>query len=292
MAVATISRRQQAGLRRPRRGDSTILEALAILERRLREPGECLASPGQVRAFLMLHLAELEHEAFVVMFLDAQNRLIEAREMFRGTLTQTSVFPREIVRAAIGANAAAVIFAHNHPSGCAEPSNADELLTRGLKAALGLTGWQGGAAILAAGVCFEAWLAQRGGEGNQEERSMLAQVRGFLERHGEGRFTDWGRPVAKDDHAPRVQNRAGWRRRVEGESTLPDEATTEYLVYPQVFKEEVCKGFNATAVAKLLAARRYLKAEPNGGKLAPKFKPPGESHQRMYHVLPSIFEVE
>jgi putative DNA primase/helicase len=157
---------------------------------------------------------------------------------------------------------------------------------------MGITGWQGGAAILAAGACFESWLSQRGGEGNQEERAMLAQVRGFLARHGEGRFTDWARPVAKDDHAPRVQNRAGWRRRVEGESSLPDEATTEYLVYPEVFREEVCKGFNATAVAKLLAARGYLKTEPGGAKLAPKFKPPGESHQRMYHVLPSLFEAE
>lgn len=164
---------------------------------------------------------------------------------------------------------------------------AGELATK-----IGLTGWKAGAAIVAAGACFESWLSQRGGEGNQEERAMLAQVRGFLERHGEGRFTDWGRPVAKDDHAPRVQNRAGWRRRVEGESSLPDEATTEYLVYPEVFREEVCKGFNASAVAKLLAARGYLKTEPNGGKLSPKFKPPGESHQRMYHVLPSIFEAE
>lgn len=164
---------------------------------------------------------------------------------------------------------------------------AGELATK-----MGITGWKGGAAILAAGACFESWLSQRGGEGNQEERAMLAQVRGFLERHGEGRFTDWGRSVAKDDHAPRVQNRAGWRRRVEGKSSLPDEATTEYLVYPTVFKEEVCKGFNASAVAKLLAVRGYLKTEPSGGKLAPKFKPPGESHQRMYHVLPSIFEAE
>ena len=131
MAVATITRR-------PRRGDATILEALAILERRLREPGECLSSPGQVRAYLMLHLAELEHEAFMVLFLDAQHRLIEARELFRGTLTQTSVYPREVVRAALAANAAAVIFAHNHPSGCADPSAADEMLTRSLRQALAL----------------------------------------------------------------------------------------------------------------------------------------------------------
>jgi uncharacterized protein (DUF927 family) len=164
---------------------------------------------------------------------------------------------------------------------------AGELATK-----MGITGWQGGAAIVAAGRCFEAWLANRGGEGNQEERAMLAQVRGFLERHGEGRFTDWSRPVSKDNHASRTQNRAGWRRSVEGESTVPDEAIMEYLIYPTVFKEEVCKGFSASAVAKLLAARGYLKTEPNGGKLAPKFKPPGESHQRMYHVLPSIFEGE
>lgn len=124
---------------RPRRkGDATILKAMAILERRLREPGACLGSPGQVRAYLMMHLAELEHEAFFVLFLDAQNRLIEARELFRGTLTQTSVYPREVVRAALAANAGAVVFAHNHPSGAGEPSNADELLTQALKQALAL----------------------------------------------------------------------------------------------------------------------------------------------------------
>ena len=70
--------------------------------------------------------------------LDAQHRLIAAEEMFRGTLTQTSVYPREVVKAALGHNAAAVIFAHNHPSGMAEPSRADELLTQALKQALSL----------------------------------------------------------------------------------------------------------------------------------------------------------
>lgn len=134
MAAATVTQTT-----RPRRkGDATILRAMTILRERLREPGEVMASPGQVRAFLMLHLAELEHETFMVLFLDAQHRLIEARELFRGTLTQTSVYPREVVRAALAANAAAVIFAHNHPSGCAEPSNADEMLTRTLKQALAL----------------------------------------------------------------------------------------------------------------------------------------------------------
>ena len=124
---------------RPRRaGDAVVLRAMAILERRLREPGEALASPGQVRAFLMLHLAELEYEAFVALFLDAQNRLIEYRELFRGTLTQTSVYPREVVKTALRLNAGAAIFAHNHPSGLSEPSRADEVLTGSLKSALAL----------------------------------------------------------------------------------------------------------------------------------------------------------
>lgn len=121
-----------------RRGDATILEALAILERRLREPGECLASPGQVRAYLMLHLAELEHESFVGIFLDARNRLIGTVELSRGSLTQSPVYPREAVKVALRLNAAAVIFAHNHPSGCAEPSKADEMLTRTLRDTLAL----------------------------------------------------------------------------------------------------------------------------------------------------------
>jgi DNA repair protein RadC len=75
---------------------------------------------------------------FVGLFLDSQHRLISADELFQGTLAQTSVYPREIVKAALGHNAAAVIFAHNHPSGVAEPSRADELLTQSLKAALAL----------------------------------------------------------------------------------------------------------------------------------------------------------
>src|SRR6185369_4803174 len=75
---------------------------------------------------------------FVVIFLDAQHRVIAAEEMFRGTLTQTSVYPREVVKGALGRNAAAVILAHNHPSGVAQPSQADELLTRNLKETLAL----------------------------------------------------------------------------------------------------------------------------------------------------------
>lgn len=97
-----------------------------------------LSSPGKVREFLTLTLAPLEHEVFLALFLDAQNRLLATEELFRGTLTQTSVYPREVVKRALQINAAAIIFAHNHPSGIAEPSRADELLTSSLKQALAL----------------------------------------------------------------------------------------------------------------------------------------------------------
>ena len=97
-----------------------------------------LDSPQSVRDYLRLGLSNRPYEAFVVMFLDAQNRVIIAEELFRGTLTQTSVYPRETVRAALRHNAAAVIVAHNHPSGVAEPSQADRLLTTTLRRALEL----------------------------------------------------------------------------------------------------------------------------------------------------------
>jgi len=100
--------------------------------------GSALTSPGTVRDYLRLALAAREHEVFVCLWLDAQHRVISCDEVFRGTLSQTSVYPREIVKAALGRNAAAVIFAHNHPSGVAQPSQADELLTRQLKEALSL----------------------------------------------------------------------------------------------------------------------------------------------------------
>jgi len=97
-----------------------------------------LTSPGAVRDYLRLAIASREHEVFVCLWLDAQHRVIACEESFRGTLTQTSVYPREIVKAGLKANAAAVIFAHNHPSGVAQPSQADELLTRNLKESLAL----------------------------------------------------------------------------------------------------------------------------------------------------------
>ena len=117
--------------------DQLIAEALAILGRRMRATDQ-LSSPGAVRDYLRLLLANREHEVFVVVFLDAQHRVLQCEELFRGTLTQTSVYPREVVKAVLLANAASVIFAHNHPSGLSEPSRADELLTRELKTALAL----------------------------------------------------------------------------------------------------------------------------------------------------------
>lgn len=115
-----------------------IYDALRILENRIRNSGECLSSPEQVRTFLKLQMAGLDREVFSVLWLDAQHGLIAFEELFSGTLTQTSVYPREIVKRALHWNAGSVIFAHNHPSGSAEPSSADETLTCHLKDALAL----------------------------------------------------------------------------------------------------------------------------------------------------------
>ncbi|HSW18883.1 MAG TPA: DNA repair protein RadC [Ramlibacter sp.] len=99
---------------------------------------EVFGSPDAVKNYLQLYLARKPHEVFAVLFLDAQHRLIALEELFRGTLTQTSVYPREVVLRALGHQAAAVVLAHNHPSGSVEPSRADEALTHALRAALAL----------------------------------------------------------------------------------------------------------------------------------------------------------
>jgi len=118
------------------------LKAMVELTRRVLQEEitakDVLTSPDAVRDYLRLSLSALPHEAFMALFLDSQHRLVAAEELFRGTLAQTSVYPREVVKAALACNAAAVIFAHNHPSGVAEPSRADELLTMALKQALAL----------------------------------------------------------------------------------------------------------------------------------------------------------
>lgn len=115
--------------------------ARELLLRDLREQmrhGPVMDSPQVLRDWLRLHCASLQHEVFLVLYLDVQCRLIEAEELFRGTLTQASVYPREVVKSALARNAAALAIAHNHPSGETEPSRADELLTQTLKSALSL----------------------------------------------------------------------------------------------------------------------------------------------------------
>lgn len=115
-----------------------IFAALRVIETRLASPGESLTSPDKVKQYLSIRLGERSYESFMVLFLDVKNRLIETVELFRGTLTQTSVYPREVVKEALLRNAAGVILAHNHPSGEPEPSAADRALTHALKAALAL----------------------------------------------------------------------------------------------------------------------------------------------------------
>jgi DNA repair protein RadC len=125
-------------------GPAKRAEVVAVLElarrslKRQLHDGPVFDSPQRVREYLQLTLGALDHEVFAVLYLDAQHRLIVYRELFRGTLTQTSVYPREVVKHALGCHAAAVVLAHNHPSGLAEPSRADEVLTQTLQRALQL----------------------------------------------------------------------------------------------------------------------------------------------------------
>ena len=125
-------------------GPAKRAEIVAVLELARRALAEELkekalfSTPQAVRDFLQLQLGSRQHEIFAVLFLNSQNRLIALEEMFRGTLTQTSVYPREVVIRALALNAASVVLAHNHPSGAAEPSRTDEMLTQTLKTALAL----------------------------------------------------------------------------------------------------------------------------------------------------------
>ena len=120
------------------REDRLIVRAKKVLSRRLGEPGAVFDNPQVVRDFLIFELAEEGREVFYAIFLDAQNRVVSCEPLFVGPITQTSVYPREVVRRCIELNAAAVIFAHNHPSGLVEPSPADITLTNSLKGALTL----------------------------------------------------------------------------------------------------------------------------------------------------------
>ncbi|KQP43052.1 DNA repair protein RadC [Pseudorhodoferax sp. Leaf274] len=125
-------------------GPAKRAELVAVLELARRALAEQLrerplfSAPQQVKDYLQLQLAGRPHEVFAVVFLDSQHRLIALEELFRGSLSQASVYPREVVVRALAHHAGAVVLAHNHPSGSAEPSRADELLTQQLKAALAL----------------------------------------------------------------------------------------------------------------------------------------------------------
>ena len=118
-----------------------LLAVMAMARRALAQPMKAAPvfdAPERVKQYLALHLGGREQEVFAVMFLDSQHRLLALVDMFHGTLTQTSVYPREVVKRALALNAGAVVLAHNHPSGVAEPSRADEFLTQTLKSALQL----------------------------------------------------------------------------------------------------------------------------------------------------------
>ena len=171
----------------------------------------------------------------------------------------------------------------------------------------GLTGWQAGESERAARACFNAWLAQRGGIGNGEVFAMLRQVRRFLEAHGEGRFTWWHR--AGDDHNAKTLNRAGLRRMLnaDGEpiktnsqhwaefgdrmpAAVGEGVSVEYFILPEVFRSEVCQGFDPQAVCRVLLEYGCLVTE--AGRNTIKTRLPGLGNGRAYHVTAAIFELD
>lgn len=136
-APAALMVRDLGGDYRAVSAEEVLQQAWRLLAARVR-CGQEMSSPQVVKDYLRLKIGLLEHEMFALVLLDAQHRILGIRELFRGTVTQTSVYPREVVKEALAVNAAAVILAHNHPSGAPEPSRADELLTATLKSALAL----------------------------------------------------------------------------------------------------------------------------------------------------------
>ena len=145
----------------------------------------------------------------------------------------------------------------------------------------GITGWPPGEAMQAGITCFKAWLQAFGGEGNKEERAMVEQVRHFLELHGESRFAGIERTVVDDNHTPRTMNKAGFREKNH-------EGNLEFYCYPEVFKAEICKGFDYRAAARLLIDRGFMRAG-DGRNLQVKKHLPGEGSKRVFHVLPTIW---
>ena len=172
----------------------------------------------------------------------------------------------------------------------------------------GLTGWEKGHSEWAARECFNAWLAARGGDGNGEVFSMMRQIRRFLEAHGEGRFTWWHR--AADDSNAKTSNRAGFRRmlndrgepiKTQGEhlseygekmpSALGESVSVEYFVLSEVFKSEMCQGFDPQAVARVLVENGCLTVKEEG-RFTVKERLPGLGSARCYRISPAIFELD
>ena len=171
----------------------------------------------------------------------------------------------------------------------------------------GLTGWPVGEGERAARKCFESWLAQRGGAGNAEVRQMVRQAQGFLERHAEGRFTWWHR--AADDHNPKTLNRAGFRRLLAPDGTpinrdsqhaveigermsptVGEECQTEYFILPDVFRSEVCQGFDVQAMCRVLAEHGALHTDAGRFTVRPRL--PGVGNPRCYQIKPDLFGLD
>lgn len=147
---------------------------------------------------------------------------------------------------------------------------AGELATR-----FGITGWSEGDAEQSARICFDAWIQNRGGVGNQEQSAMLAQFEQFFQLHGEARFTDWDR--ANDSHAPRTMNRAGYRR------TSADGEQSTYYVFNEVFRKEICEGFDARAMTAYLVEQGHITPDTDG-KSSRGVRLPGIGMKRVYCV--------
>lgn len=153
----------------------------------------------------------------------------------------------------------------------------------------GITGWQPGEALQAARVCFDAWLSRRGGQGNQEEKAMLRQVREFIRRKGESAFTDWERPANDTDkHAPGKPDRAGYRRACQdGEGN----ESQEYFLFNEAWRAVVCKGYDAAAVGRLLVAKGYCRKGSEANRpWQVKENLPTEGRARVVHILPALFD--
>jgi len=153
----------------------------------------------------------------------------------------------------------------------------------------GITGWEPGEAMRAARTCFDAWLSRRGGQGNQEEKAMLRQVREFIRRKGESAFTDWDRPANDTDkHAPGKPDRAGYRR---GCHDSEGNDAQEYFLFNEAWRGVVCKGHDAAAVGRLLVAKGYCrKGSETDRPWLVRESLPTEGRARVVHILPALFD--